>query len=71
MCIRDSLEGACGEDRLLAGGGYDEIVSDESRWCQLGCAQVRDVISCGGSDDTVVPDPTDLYSAKQCEVVID
>lgn len=65
----DYLEGACGADKLLAGGGYDEIVSDESSWCENGCTQVRDIVSCGGSEDTVVPDPTDLYSTKQCESV--
>lgn len=66
----DYLEGACGADRLLAGGGYDEIVSDESSWCTDGCTQVRDIVSCGGSEDTVVPDATDFYSTKQCESVV-
>lgn len=65
----DWIEGACGEDRLLAGGGHDEIVSDEADWCTDGCPQVRDVVSCGGGVDGLVPDQTDVYVAKQCESI--
>jgi Ca2+-binding RTX toxin-like protein len=66
----DWLEGSCGEDRLLAGGGFDYILSDDTQsTCEAACAPQRDIVSCGGSADELVADPSDVYVARQCESV--
>jgi Ca2+-binding RTX toxin-like protein len=65
----DWVEGTCGADRLSGGGDGDNIIADETNWCDMDCAPSRDVISCGDGFDGVTGDSLDVYSPKLCENV--
>ena len=60
----DRLNGGVGDDRMNGGAGDDRINAQDRR----GRRDARDVIDCGGGDDTVIADSDDIVRSN-CEHV--